>query len=194
PPTRPRGEIPIAHGPGPRLPPLEAFERRPSAQSEPARTGQHPKPFTLADIGGLPGSGRWRTGPRNRAATSRIGPSELALAIARAIQPTAFDLQKVTWRIELLLEERKVDAKGNVRQPEWKCDGAMIDRIDRAEEGDHIAIFTIDGNLMRDATGGLVPEIAAALLRAAEKRRVRIWLFTFAGLGTPGPDLLIGVE
>lgn len=50
----------------------------------------------LADIGGLPGSGRWRAGPRSRAATSRIGPSELALANARAIQPTAFDLQKVT--------------------------------------------------------------------------------------------------
>jgi hypothetical protein len=40
----------------------------------------------------------------------------------------------------------------------------------------------------------LVPGIAAALLRAAEKRRVRIWLFTFAGLGTPGPDLLLAVE
>lgn len=73
-------------------------------------------------------------------------------------------------------------------------DGAMVDRIDRAEEGDHIAICTIDGNLMPDATGCLVPGIAAALLRAAEKRRVRIWLFTFAGLGTPGPDLLLAVE
>ena len=93
-----------------------------------------------------------------------------------------------------MFEERIVDAKGNVRQPEWKCDGAMVDRIDRAEEGDHIAICTIDGNLMPDATGCLVPGIAAALLRAAEKRRVRIWLFTFAGLGTPGPDLLRAVE
>lgn len=101
--------------------------------------------------------------------------------------PTAFDLQKVTWPIELVLEERIVDAKGNVRQPEWKCDGAMVDRIDRADEGDHIAICTIDGNLMRDATGRLVPGIAAALLRAAQKRRVRIWLFIFVGLGTPGP-------
>lgn len=85
-----------------------------------------------ADPGGLPGSGRWRTGPRSRAATSRIGPSELALANARAIEPTAFHLQKVTWPIELVLEERIVDAKGNVRQPEWKCDGAMVDRINRA--------------------------------------------------------------
>lgn len=46
-----RGEIPIANSPGPRLPPLEAFGRRPSARSEPARTGRHPKPFTRADIG-----------------------------------------------------------------------------------------------------------------------------------------------
>lgn len=55
--TRPRAEIPIAHGPGPRLPPLEAFGRRPSARSEPARTGRHPKPFTMPDIGPLPESG-----------------------------------------------------------------------------------------------------------------------------------------
>ena len=56
-PPRPRGEIPIAHGPEPRLPPLEAFGRRPSARSEPARTGRHPKPFTLADIGVPPKTG-----------------------------------------------------------------------------------------------------------------------------------------
>ena len=56
--TIPRGEIPIAHGPGPRLPPLEAFGRRPSARSDPARMGRHPKPFTIADVGVPPQSGR----------------------------------------------------------------------------------------------------------------------------------------
>jgi hypothetical protein len=35
--TRPRGEIPIAHGPGPRLPPLEAFDAGP----QPRRTRPH---------------------------------------------------------------------------------------------------------------------------------------------------------
>ena len=39
----------------PRFPPLEAFERRPTAASEPSRTGRHPKPFTGAGI-----SGAWR--------------------------------------------------------------------------------------------------------------------------------------
>jgi hypothetical protein len=55
--TSPLSEIPIAHGPGPRLPPLEAFGRRPSARSEPARMGRHPKPFTTADIRTLSVSG-----------------------------------------------------------------------------------------------------------------------------------------
>src|SRR5215210_8053607 len=30
----------------PRFPPLETFERRPTAASEPSRMGRHPKPFT----------------------------------------------------------------------------------------------------------------------------------------------------
>ena len=54
PPTRRPSEIPIAHGPGRRFLPWRLFGRRPSAHSEPARTGRHPKPFTQSDVGALP--------------------------------------------------------------------------------------------------------------------------------------------
>jgi hypothetical protein len=50
----------------PRFPPLEVFERRPSAASQPSCQGRHPKAFTQADIGPSPRSGNLRRGHRFR--------------------------------------------------------------------------------------------------------------------------------
>lgn len=129
-------------------------------------------------VTGQPGEAVWRWEKRER-----------ARANATAILPSDRDLKKVVSPIDVYLEDLVIDERGDVRQP-WTCDLAMVERIDLAKKGDHVAICTIDGQPRRDPKLGKAPGIAAALSRAVKDRGAQAWLFTFSGMGAPGKHLL----